>query len=271
MESKAVQPRFTGAAAQYIEARLASGHVAFALTDLAAATGLSELAAKRQISRLGDGVVRVCRPHAFFLIVGPEHRPMGAPPVTWWLDDYFQWIKHPYYLALQSAADTYGASPQALQLTQVMTDVPRRDIAIGRIRLRFFVKRSIQPIPVQAPANAYAPIRISTPEATVLDLIRYAGRIGGLGRAMETILPLLPSLRIPELKHALDAENEPATAQRLGYLLELKGHSKLAEVIHGWLPSRSQWVSLIKSKAAPAEIPEVPRWRILNNSDTTNL
>jgi hypothetical protein len=271
MEENVARPRLTGAAARYIEARLGGGHVSFALTDLTTATGLSGLAAKRQISRLGDRVVRICRPHAFFLIVGPEHRPMGAPPVAWWLDDYFLWLKHPYYLALQSAADTYGACPQALQVTQVMTDAPRRDIVIGRIRLRFFVKRSIEPIPVQAPVNAYAPIRISTPEATTLDHVRYAARIGGLGRALETIVPLLPRLRVSELKRALDAENEPATAQRLGYLIELKGHSKLAEVIHGWLPSRTPWVSLVKSKPSSSDASEVPRWRILINTDTTSL
>jgi hypothetical protein len=55
---------------------------------------------------------------------------MGAPPVAWWLDDYFNWLGHPYYLALQSAAGTYGSTPQALQVTQVMTDSPRRQICV---------------------------------------------------------------------------------------------------------------------------------------------
>jgi hypothetical protein len=100
-------------------------------------------------------------------------------------------------LALQSAAGVYGSNPQALQVTQAMTDVPRREIEVGRLRVRFFVKRGIEQTPTQSPPNAFAPIRVSTPEATAFDLIRYASGIGGIGRAVETLVPLLSLMRVP--------------------------------------------------------------------------
>jgi len=67
-------------------------------------TGRSLVAAKNQLLRLGTRVVRVSPSQQFFLVVGPEHRSRGSPPVEWWLDDYFRWLGHSYYLALLSAA-----------------------------------------------------------------------------------------------------------------------------------------------------------------------
>jgi hypothetical protein len=164
--------RRIGAAEALCEARLAMGRVTLALSELAAETGLSAIAAKRQLSRLGEKVVRVSPRQPFFLIVAPEHRVMGAPPASWWLEDYFAWLGRPYYLALQSAASEFGASPQAVQVTQVMTDRPIRPIAVGRIRVTFFVKREIECTATLLAAGAAAPLRVSTPEATAYDLSR---------------------------------------------------------------------------------------------------
>ena len=100
--------------------------------------------------------------------------------------------------------------PQALQVTQVMTDVPRREIEIGRLRLRFFVKRGIEKTATQAPPNAFAPIKVSTPENGA-DLPGHVSGTGGMGRAAETLVPLLPLIRVPELKRVLDMENETTT------------------------------------------------------------
>lgn len=254
----------SGAAADFVENRLAEGRISFTLHEFIDASGLSVIAANNQLRRLGHKVARITRPHSFFLIVAPQHRPMGAPPVEWWLDDYFRWLGHPYYLALLSAAESYGAAPQAVQIHQVMTDTPRREVTVGRLRIRFFMKKGIDRTPVRQPANAYAPLHVSTPEATALDLVRYARRIGGYGRVMDTIIPLLPALRARELKRTLDAEDDTATAQRLGYLVEAAGEHRLAAVIHRWLPARASWVSLGSSSGSdmsPAQKSE--RWRVV--------
>jgi len=271
MEENAETRRRSGAAAKFIDSRASVGRVAFSLDDLVKETGLSPIAARNQLLRLGNRVVRVCRPQRFFLIVGPEHRVMGAPPPAWWLDDYFQWLGHPYYLALQSAAETYGSSPQALQVTQVMTDVPRRRVHVGRIQVRFFVKRRIEKTPTQPLANAFGPIRVSTAAATVFDLVRYAARIGGLERAVETLAPLLRQIRLRDLNGVLAAEDEIATAQRLGCILEMAGKLELAEAVHDWLPSQLPVIPLIPSKVEPATGGVIERWRIINNAGELGL
>jgi hypothetical protein len=263
MQSKP-QSRLFGAADAFIDQRLASGRVDFPLADLVKETGLSVTAARNQLLRLGNRVTRVSPRQQFFLIVSPEHRAVGAPPVGWWLHDYFTWLGQPYYLALQSAASSFGSNPQALQVTQVMTKIPHRALEIGRIRIQFYVKRTLEQTPTQSLANAFAPLQVSMPEATAFDLIRYAARIGGIGRAAETIVPLLPHMREVELRRVLKIENEPATAQRLGFVLEKLGATNLAKVVQTWLPSVLALVPLVPGLHGDA--PEIKRWRIVNNA-----
>jgi len=264
MKQSQSKSRMDKVADVFINQCLASGRTAFPLVDLVQATGLSVTAARNQLLRLKDRVTRVSPRHRFFLIVSPEHRAVGAPPVAWWLHDYFQWLSVPYYLALQSAASSLGSNPQALQVTQVMTKIPRRPLEIGRIRIQFFVKRTVEQTPTQPLANAYAPLQVSTPEATTFDLVQYATRIGGIGRAAETIAPLLPLMRPAELRRVLKIEDEPTTAQRLGFVLEKLRATDLAKVVENWLPSNLIVVPLVPG--ARRDAPEIKRWKILNNA-----
>lgn len=263
--------RQTKAAAAFIDEQLKIGRVGFPLSQLLTATGLKVDAAKAQLRRLGSRVVRVPSAHPFFLIVSPEHLSTGGPPVDWWLDDYFAWLKHPYYLALQSAASALGSSPQSIQVTQVMTDTPRKPIELGRLKIIFFVKRHIAHTPTRQLLNAFAPTRVSTPAATVFDLVRYAPRIGGIGRAVETLRPLLSQIRAPELKEVLEAENETTSAQRLGFILEKADQSKLADLVAEWLSGRRQPViPLVPPPAGRPATPLAARWRVLDNSGEFN-
>ena len=255
--------RKTGAVSAFIENIQEAGRITFDLSELVNKTGLSVIAAKNQLQRLRGRIVRVSRHQAFFLIVEPQHRPIGAPPVEWWIDAFFRWLGHPYYIALQSAAEIYNSSPQAILIKQVMTDSPRRDISIGRTRICFFVKRNVVQTPVKQPSNAYAPLRVSSPEATALDIVRYASRIGGIGRALETIMPLIPLFRTSGIKSALNAEGEAAIAQRLGYLIETAGQKRVAEIIHQWLPSRIVRVPLETSQQILTETATSRKWKLL--------
>jgi hypothetical protein len=225
------------------------------MSELIDKTGLSHAAAKQQLLRL-DHVRRIVRTQDFFVIVSPEEQLTGAPPAVEWLDDYFKWLERPYYLALLSAAAVYGSQPQAIQVVQVMTDAPRRDVQVGRQRIRFYFKAQTRETPTQQ----------STPEATVLDLIRYVARIGGFSRAEETIIPMLPLLRAPGLRKALEAEDEPALGQRLGYILESAGKTSLASTVQLWLPSSPLWTAL---EPAPnvnrQDWPTIPKWRLIKN------
>lgn len=258
--------RRIGAAESFVESQMALGRVAFALSDLLKESGLSEIAAKRQLSRIRDKIVRISKRQPFFLIVAPEHRSFGAPPPTWWLQHYFDWLGRPYYLALQSAASLFGSNPQALQITQVMTTKPCRAINLGRVQVRFYVKSGIDRTPTLQPAGAVAPLRVSIPEATVCDLVRYASSIGGIERAAETISPLLNILKPQEIKRILEAESEIAVAQRLGFVFEALGAKNLAQTVRDWLPEKLRPIGLSQIPERHGEVPLVEHWQILNTS-----
>ena len=229
-------------------------------------TGLSVVAARNQLLRLKHMVIRVSPRQQYFLIIQPEYRSIGAPPVEWWLDDYFKWLSRPYYLALQSAACIFGSSQQAIQETQIISDIPRREMVVGRIRLRFFMKTGIDNTLTQQLPGAYAPLIVSTPESTVFDLIRYAHDIGGIERAAETIAPLLQLIKPKKLKCVLDAENEIPTAQRLGFVLEALGATGITRTIQGWLPKITRMVPLSNRLDGASTAPINYDWGVINNS-----
>lgn len=260
-------PYKPGAAAHFVNILRRRGRIGFSVDELASATALSAIAARRQLSRLVPLVTRVTLRQEYFLIVDPEHQPLGAPPPAWWLDAYFGWLNRPYYLALQSAAAEYGSAAQALQVTQVMTDRPRRDIELGRIRVQFFVKAAVDATPTQPAAHAFAPLAISTLAATALDLVQYAPRIGGIERAAETLQPLLAQLKPAHLASALAHGAETPTLQRFGFLLAAFGHKRLADAVHARLPSALRPVPLRVGTHEPSHnAPVDPRWSVLVNA-----
>lgn len=259
-------PRYkSGAASRFVNALRQRGCMGLGLEQLVAATGLSDIAARRQLTRLSPLVARVTPRQEFFLIVDPEHQPLGAPPPAWWLDSYFAWLGRPYYLALQSAAAEYGSSAQAIQVTQVMTDKPRRDIVLGRVRVQFFVKGRVATTPIQAATNSFAPLSVSTAAATILDLVHYAPRIGGIERAAETLHPLLPRLKRSDLAPALAQDVETPTLQRLGFVMDALGCARLADAVRARLPGHLRPVPLnvgAESTSAPVD----PRWSVAINA-----
>jgi hypothetical protein len=107
-------------------------------------------------------------------------------------------------------------------------------------------------------------LQVSTPEATAFDLIQYATRVGGIGRAAETIAPLLPLMRPAELRRVLKIADEPTMAQRLGFVLGKLRANDLAKVVENWLPSDLKFVTLVPG--ARGDAPEIKRWKILNNA-----
>src|SRR3546814_1831331 len=86
-------------------------------------------------------------------------RAAGAPPVTWWIDDFFAHQNEPYYLALLSAAAHWGASHQAAQITQVMTSSPRAAITLGRLKIVFLRKRALTATPQLTVTGGQAPFQ----------------------------------------------------------------------------------------------------------------
>jgi predicted transcriptional regulator of viral defense system len=229
--------RRRGAVASFVEALQARGRYAFNADEVAQAVPATPVARAAALRRLvaSGRLTRVGSHQPFFVIVPAEYRGVGAPPAAWVLDDYMRFLGAPYYLGLLSAAEWYGATHFALQVTQVVTAVQRRPVRIGRERIQFITKREAAKTPVRHESTPGGPLRVSTPEATMLDLVRYPAPSGGLSSAATAIAVLAVAGTPGGLTEILDAAADVAASQRLGFLLEQLQARRLAAAVERWL------------------------------------
>lgn len=219
--------------------------------------------ALQRLTRQGRIVLATKRP-ARWLIVPPEQASYGAPPVEWWLHDCLEDVEPAYYLALLSAARHWGSAHYALQTTQVMVSKPRLPIKVGRLQVEFHVKRSIAATPTVTARSKVAPIRVSTREATLLDLIRFQTSVGGVEAVCRVAKDFSKDMTADGLVSALDALDQVYAAQRMGFVLDHLNLGKLAKVVSRWLQGKR----LSKQPLAPSSTEATdaglldPRWHI---------
>ena len=268
LSSQKAQPH-RGLVARILDQSQARGRLVVSLDELVQSSGLSPLAVRRQLEHLGERVARLPGRPATYLLVAPEHRARGTPPVASWLDAYLRYREQPYYLGLLSAAALHGSSHQAVQVTQVLTPRPTRPFYLGRLRMDFYVKSSLAQTPLSGLTGMPAPMAVSTPEATALDLVAFNKRIGGIRRAGEVIFGMKPKMTVAGLKKALAAEPQTAVKQRLGYVLDVLGMNQLAKVVERSLPAglAPTLLQFEGKAAAPSTAPThlVRRWNVVDN------
>ncbi|MBS0317178.1 MAG: hypothetical protein JSR49_08645 [Proteobacteria bacterium] len=193
----------------------------------------SQLALQR-LSKAGRITLAQKKP-ARWLIIPPEQTHYGAPPVDWWLDDLMRDQEPAYYVALLSAARLWGSSHYAYQATQVMVSRPRQPLVAGKLRVEFVVKKRLADTPVVHERMRTAHVRVSTREATVLDLIRHQNAVGGLEAVARIAHDLLPKMTPAGVLEAVRALDQVPAAQRFGFMLDQMGNRRLAGPIAGWL------------------------------------
>lgn len=181
-------------------------------------------------------LIRLSRGSDHWLIVPLQHATAGAPPPEAWLDRYMsKTLNIPYYVTLLSAAETYGASPYAVMVTQVMVPERRRPITVGRHEVVFHTRARIEDMPTRWHETPDGRFKVGTPELTALELVERATLVGGMARVREVLRELLASCTPHGLTGALDALMKVPTAQRLGALLTLEDQGTLASQVADWL------------------------------------
>ena len=241
----------------------ASGRLVFSLDDIVAkGRDVTSLASTIRRHVASGAIVRLSQRSSTFLIVPPEYRWYGAPPVEWWLDDVMTRHGGTYYLGLLSAAGMHGSSHFAIMETQVVTTKILRPINVGKIVVKFFQRADAQSVPVEIRQNQWSPLNISTPEATAIDILQF--RPCGIARAAMAIFELMFAFKKNSLKKALDLA-ETATAQRFGFVLQYAGNEQMASVVETWLSHRRpQPVVLEAGGGVPWAIDR--RWQIKVNA-----
>lgn len=249
---------------EYVDQLQSQGRYVFTRDEGLTALGCTRSAFMFAVNRLSAAGRIVSPRRGFHVIVPVEYRSAGGPPPDWYIDALMSFHEQSYYVGLLSAAALHGASHQQPQELQVVTSAPLRPVQAGRARIRFFQNVGIEQVPVVMEKTYTGHVRVSTPEATALDLVRYPHAAGGLGN-VATVLGELAEEMAPERMVAILEGAESAHVQRLGYLLELVGQELLAAPLAVWVAKHATKTYRLRPDLAAADGELSPRWRLVIN------
>jgi predicted transcriptional regulator of viral defense system len=243
------------------------GLYGFDQAQVKAALPISAAAVAKALQRLTQkGCVKRIR-KGFHTIIPVEYATQGIPPSDWYLDALMHSLGLPYYIGLLSAAALHGAAHQQVQQLQIIVPRQERPILLPGLSIRFFSKQHFTATPLKSTKGHSGMIPVSTPEATALDLVRYARYIGGLDAVLTVLSELAESMEAAPLVAAASSESETALIQRLGWLLDHLGKSALADALHAALPTSRPLPRAALDPTAPRIGPITGnRWRILENA-----
>lgn len=235
---------------QWVDDLQTHGRYSFTKVEAARATQLTDPNLRVYLGRLVNKGRLVMPRRGFFVVVPLEYQSQGAPPPPWYIDALMVDEGREYYVALLSAAAIHGAGHQQPQEFQVMVEFQRKPAQVGRHRIAYFVRAAAELMPRQKVKTPTGTMMVSTRATTMLDLVAYHRQIGGLSHAATLVAEL--AAEIPPQDLLLAAKrNEPATLQRLGFLLELTGMKDVAGEVEAIL--------LTRKHAAVKLRPDLPR------------
>ncbi len=156
-----------------VDSLQATGQYVLTREQAGSALGVSEEALRKAVQRLVAKRRLAAPRRGFYVIVPVEYREAEAPPPSWFIDDLMKFLGQPYYVGLLSAAALHGPAHQQPQEFQVVTNKQLRSMNVGRARFHFFRKLHLERTPTMEVQTETGAMRVSTPESTALDLVRY--------------------------------------------------------------------------------------------------
>jgi predicted transcriptional regulator of viral defense system len=253
-------------ARDYLEELAGSGRHHFTTSDATAALGGSAASARAQLRRLrGQGLIAEPS-RGFHVIVPPEYRRLGCLPADQFIDALMDLGGEPYYMALLSAAERFGAAHQRPQSTQVMVRKSRRSLRCGLVKIDFIARHDLENMPVRSFNTPRGIVRVSTSEVTALELVGYPGHAGGIGNVASVVTELAESLDPAALAHV--ATLCPVSwSQRLGYLLELSGSEEVSRRLEAFVAAKARGWTPLRRAADLERASWEPRWKLIVNAD----
>jgi len=203
----------------------------------------------------------------FYVIVDPQHRAAGTLPPEWFIQALMTHVGKPYYVGLLSAAQVHGAAHHRPQTFQVVIPIRAiRPFRVGNVRIQFFGKG---PFNCSETAEAKSPtgmFRISTPETTAWDLVRYPRAAGGLGQTVTVLAELAERLDAAALLKTVKGHGDPLVAQRLGFLLDLVRRGDLTAGLARWVGRDEAPFRPLDPSLPVAGASESAKWHLLVNT-----
>lgn len=249
---------------RYITSLAANGRYSFTSAQAQDAMGGTTAATKLALNRLAKQGMIASPARGFYVIVPPEYQSLGCLPADQFIPDLMARKQLSYYIGLLSAAQYHGAGHHRPQMFQVMLEKNRRDISCGSVRVKFIARQGVAEIATTRFNTARGIIRVSTPEATALDLVGYPDHAGGLDQ-VATILSELAE-QIDAEKLAFAAQSAPVSwAQRLGYLLDFVGAKEKTKPLAAYVKNHAREATRLLPAASIASVSRDNVWKIFEN------
>lgn len=249
----------------FFEDRLSKGIYTFSTDDLSSLE-IQASAYRRALSRyVCKGTIYPVR-KGFYIIIPVEYKTKGIVPESLFIADLMSHLRRPYYVGLLSAAALHGAAhQQPMSFYVIQGGAPLREISTEKHKIDFISKHSWSSLCTMTIKTKAGYMNVSTPEATMLDLIEYQ-RTLGIGRVTEVLLELSERIDRIRFRKTLPLY-AVALRQRLGYIFDLLSlDSSLIEKSLSREKLHIVPFSLIQSRKGNVNL----KWKIIEN-ETINI
>lgn len=246
-----------GWAARFVDGLWARHRNTFTRAELESVLGRSHMGVYQAVRRL-ERQGRVATPRSgFYVVLDPPH---VAPPPERWIDALMAFHAVPYYVGLLSAAWLHDATDFPPLELQVVAGRSLRPVELGPVR--FSYRKKMRFAKVEEREAHCRPFRISTPELTAVDLVRYHVPVA---QAAAAIARLADRMEGDRLYESLKDSGSLPDVQRLGYHLDATGHERLTARM-AWCVSQAGTTVPLVVGAPTVGAERDPRWRVLVNS-----
>jgi predicted transcriptional regulator of viral defense system len=217
----------------------ASGRYYFTFDQIKNDYGIAHSSFRQQVAVLQKKGKVVLIRNGFYVIVPPEYRINGAPPVTHYIDGMMNYLNRNYYIGLLNAAVWYGAAHHQPQSYTVIIQVPYLPIIHKKFASIHFVykKKWDQAFILKKETNAGF-VNVSSPALTAMDLCNFSKHAGGISQVATVINELAEEIQIKDLALVAENYNNLMAVQRLGYIFEFLGKEVHAQELKKFLSNK---------------------------------
>lgn len=253
-------------ARDYVAHLAARGRHHFTTDEAVGAIGSARSAVRGQLRRLKARGVIAEPVRGFYMIVPAEYRSRGCLPAEQFIPQLMDLAGEPYYFALLSAAERYGAAHQRPQVVQVMACKNRAAVACGAVRVEFVARHDLERVFVREFNTPRGVARYSTPEVTALELVGYPKHAGGIANVAMVLGDLAEEMEADALSRAAGV-SPVSWSQRLGYLLERVAESDLTEALAPFVEEHARSYTPLRRAAPTTGAGRDATWKLIVNVD----